>query len=1076
MFTGGRYDPDTDTWASTRTDGAPQARSRHTAIWTGTEMIIWGGRQGANTLPSGARYNPIANQWTATSNTGAPSARDLHSAVWTGNRMVIWGGTGTQTHGNGARYNPANNTWTATSNAGAAEARYEHTAVWTGTEMIVWGGNGLGGRLGTGGRYNPVANTWQPTRSSQAPSARDYHTAIWTGAELIVWGGNTDADASGGRYRPATDSWSPTNGQDAPSARQSHTAVWTGSEMIIWGGWRQSFNVHFDTGARYNPLADNWTATSNASPPAERRHHSAVWTGSEMIVWGGRDSASRLATGGRYDPASNTWTATPTLGAPTARDEHTAVWTDEAMIVWGGSNGASTFSTGARFVPSSNNWTAINPTGAPSARRQHTALWTGAEMIVWGGCASTGTFEGCSSAADLLSSGSRYDPSDDGWSATSGLDAPAKRDRHSAVWTGSEMIVWGGNNAIYDFGVISALRDGSRYSPTANNWLATDTGSAPLARYGHVAAWTGDEMLVFGGYSLGDLAAYYPYGLATESTATTINATLPNPSAAGEPISISVSVSGSTAAPLAGAVTVLASTGESCTAPTPDASSGLIATYACGIILPAPGNINLVATYEGFRQFAGSVSAAAMHEVVVSPTLSIDDVSAFEGDSGITDFVFTITRSHALTALSVRVDTLNGTTDGGDFHGYFEHTISMPAGGALSAEVVVEVFGDTVLEADELFSVVLSNPIGATIAHGQGTGTILNDDAASVSISNVSQAEGNSGFSTFAFEVTLSGNVETHFTLPYETADGTATAPSDYLSASGSLTFGGGDGEKQIIEIVVVGDEEVEPDETFTVTLGPPSYAAVTVSPSVGIGTIINDDQLNATLTALAVPSPASPGQQVTVSANLELPAGAPQPSGTITVTGPAGDGCTISLPATMCSFTPTYFGTQTLDVSYPGNLQIAAAATSVNHGVFRIADLSVSKDDGRSVVRVGDVLVYQIIVRNDGPDSAPGVLLVDTIPSNLTAASWTCTGSACPTSAGGGSIGQTLTLQAGQQVDYALSATVATGALPFVENTASIAPSSAAPHFVFDPDTDDQVAVDINLVDDIFSDGYEGP
>ena len=70
--------------------------------------------------------------------------------------------------------------------------------------------------------------------------------------------------------------------------------------------------------------------------PLDDADHTAVWTGSEMIVWGGYDGISLLNTGGRYNPSTDSWTATSTTNAPAARADHTAVWTGSEMIVWGG--------------------------------------------------------------------------------------------------------------------------------------------------------------------------------------------------------------------------------------------------------------------------------------------------------------------------------------------------------------------------------------------------------------------------------------------------------------------------------------------------------------------------------------------------------------------------------------------------------------------------------------------------------------------------------------------------------------------------------------------------------------------
>src|SRR5207253_9073466 len=94
--------------------------------------------------------------------------------------------------------------------------------------------------------------------------------------------------------------WGATTTVNAPTARDSHTAVWTGSEMIVWGG--RSTGGYLNTGGRYNPSTDSWVATTTTGAPAARYLHTAVWTGSEMIVWGGFASSGRSNTGGWNNP------------------------------------------------------------------------------------------------------------------------------------------------------------------------------------------------------------------------------------------------------------------------------------------------------------------------------------------------------------------------------------------------------------------------------------------------------------------------------------------------------------------------------------------------------------------------------------------------------------------------------------------------------------------------------------------------------------------------------------------------------------------------------------------------------
>jgi N-acetylneuraminic acid mutarotase len=380
--------PCTDnTWTPTSITNAPDGRMLPTAVWTGSEIIFWGGTTDRiNGLNTGGRYNPSTDSWTATSTSNAPMARFAHTAVWTGKEMIVWGGYNNSTRLNtGGRYDPSTDTWTAISTTDAPDGRYSHTAVWTGSEMIVWGGSSTAGHVNTGGRYNPVTDTWIATSTTDAPLGREIHTAVWTGKEMIVWGGVNGITIlnSGGRYNPNTDTWTSTSMTNAPGVRVWHTAVWTNSEMIVWGGYNTPYNT-LNTGGRYDPGTNSWTPTSTTNAPDGRNAHTAVWTGSEMIVWGGQDqNVSSLNTGGRYDPGTGNWTATSTSGAPDARFWHAAVWKGDKMIVWGGYNRVSVFNTGGKYCAQSG----PTPTPTPSPTPTPTATATGCS-VTSSGCGS----------------------------------------------------------------------------------------------------------------------------------------------------------------------------------------------------------------------------------------------------------------------------------------------------------------------------------------------------------------------------------------------------------------------------------------------------------------------------------------------------------------------------------------------------------------------------------------------------------------------------------------------------------------------------------------------------------------
>ena len=482
---GGRYNPSTDTWILTNTSGAPTARTNHTAVWTGSKMIVWGGYNDSAAVSTGGVYNPTTDTWSPTAFFPANLARYSHSAVWAGSVMIVWGGTnGTTTFANGGRYNPATNKWQQIAPTGAPSARYLHAAVWTGNEMVVWGGINGAGSPKTGGRYNPTTNTWRATNTVNAPTGRAQPGYVWTGSLMVVWGGS--GVRSGGRYDPLADAWTATNANEAASARQFHTATWTGTEMVIWGG-DDRLNGTVKTGSRYNPATDAWAATATTGAPSARHLHTAVWTGTEMVIYGGANGSTLVGNDARYNPTTNTWQTNSSKGAPAARSEHAAVWTGSEMIVFGGSVQTSPWSnTGGRFNPTTNTWTSITTVGAPSGRTLPASVWTGTEMIVWGG--ATATFD--------TNTGARYNPSTNTWTTISTVKAPSARNVTAAVWTGSKMLIWGGQT--YS-GVYTYHNDGGLYDPATNTWTPTTLTGAPSERGWFAYVWTGNELIAWGG-------------------------------------------------------------------------------------------------------------------------------------------------------------------------------------------------------------------------------------------------------------------------------------------------------------------------------------------------------------------------------------------------------------------------------------------------------------------------------------------------------------------------------------------------------------------------------------------------
>jgi glucose/arabinose dehydrogenase len=254
------------------------------------------------------------------------------------------------------------------------------------------------------------------------------------------------------------------------------------------------------------------------------------------------------------------------------------------------------------------------------------------------------------------------------------------------------------------------------------------------------------------------------------------------------------------------------------------------------------------------------------HAAPPLPTLSIDNVTVTEGNAGTTSAVFTINLSAPSSqTVTVHYATANGTAVAGTDYTAASGTLTFAAG-ATSHTITVAVTGDTVNEANETFTVNLSTPVNATIADGQGLGTITNDDAASslptLSINDVTVSEGNSGVVSAVFTVSLSAASTQGITVHFATANGTATAGSDYVALSGTLSFAAGT-TTRTIAISVAGDGIMEADETFFVNLA--SAVNATILRAQGVGTIKNDDTTPPPSITVSTTT-ATPGQTVTVT------------------------------------------------------------------------------------------------------------------------------------------------------------------------------------------------------------------
>ena len=213
-------------------------------------------------------------------------------------------------------------------------------------------------------------------------------------------------------------------------------------------------------------------------------------------------------------------------------------------------------------------------------------------------------------------------------------------------------------------------------------------------------------------------------------------------------------------------------------------------------------------------------------------TLSIADATAEEGSTA--DFVVTLSVPSTQT-VTVGYRTAGGTAVEGTDYDAASGTLTFVAG-EVEKTIRVQTREDDTDEPDETFTVTLSNPNGAALADVTATGTIIDDDQATLSIADATAEEG----SMADFVVTLSVPSTQTVTVGYRTVGGTAVEGTDYVAASGTLTFGPRV-TRQIIAVQTREDDIDEPDETFTVTLSSPNGA--TLADATATGTITDDDQ-----------------------------------------------------------------------------------------------------------------------------------------------------------------------------------------------------------------------------------------
>jgi hypothetical protein len=261
----------------------------------------------------------------------------------------------------------------------------------------------------------------------------------------------------------------------------------------------------------------------------------------------------------------------------------------------------------------------------------------------------------------------------------------------------------------------------------------------------------------------------------------------------------------------------------------PDATTFPANSTASRTVTVAIADDNLVELTETFTAALSTATALGSRNVTASDTgtgtitdndaavFLIDDVSVSEAAGTMT---FTISLNNPIdipVTIDVTYTDVSATGGNVDYDGTADAT-TFPANSTASRTVTVAITNDNVVELNETFMAALSTatPLGTrnVTANDAGTGTILNDDSATVSIAGGAVLEGNSGTANLPFTITLSNPVDIAVTVQFSTADGTAAAPVDYAAQTGVVVTIPANSTTVTHNVVVNGDTNVEPDES----------------------------------------------------------------------------------------------------------------------------------------------------------------------------------------------------------------------------------------------------------------------
>ena len=559
---GQALDPHQGTWR-TLAAGPLSPRQEPSRVWTGRELVVWGGcdmlsaecsdSTGRERFRDGAVYNPSSDTWRTMAPSPLPEGA-VTAAVWAGAEVFYYTADVDAGVAGAASYNPALDQWTLLT-APPFDPRYNLELAWSSASDIVlaWGGwrpdpgesdyiDGGIGFTSDGAAYDLSTKTWLRLPDAPNRTGRDRHSMAAIGSTFYIDGGwpatgpltlspqpEPDFELLTAEQLPSVSTAASvlSGTRPSPEPGRGFGEVWKTSDGRILGQWNWVpiwykyawfYNEFFPAvmaidDARLiaiRPIAgygdvlayifNSVTGEVTMAAPSGfkwREAHTIIWTGQHVLIGSGRYSHSWLT----YDPADNVWEELTIDPLPEVSDESP----DEQQLnhsigVWNGSEVLFLHQSlsGLALDPNLGTWRSL-ATGTLSLRKNPTRVWTGRELVVWGGCDYV-NFYYCDDEPDLgwFRDGAIYDPLSDTW-RTMAPGPLSDATYTTAAWVGTEVLYVTRTNP----GVVSA----ASYDPALDRWTLLP---APPFDYPYHMAWssTSDLVLAWGGRYVSDGAAY----------------------------------------------------------------------------------------------------------------------------------------------------------------------------------------------------------------------------------------------------------------------------------------------------------------------------------------------------------------------------------------------------------------------------------------------------------------------------------------------------------------------------------------------------------------------------------------